>query len=166
MVCFALSLIIISRFTHLPSINIQDYKSQVIRGVAEMLHETLLICFILTNRWRPPLQKILTLILQHHPHFHTPNLWRTAVLHLCLYMRGWCMSVQVWVLALSTKMCLHRHTTGTVSSVAEQSNEPHDNLWHLDSFYWCGTLYVLSYKFLVATWCCKTYCHVLYIYCT
>ena len=82
---------------------------------------------------------ILIPILHHQPHFHTPNLWRTVVLHLCLCMEGWSMSVQVWVLALSTKMCLHTHTTGTVLSVARPLNEPqHATLW--------------------VPWLCKVYC--------
>ena len=86
------------------------------------------LTYILTNKWRrPPLKKILTLILQHQLHLHTPNLWRTVVhvcVCLCLCMGGWYMSVQVWVLALSIKMCLHTHTTGTVSSVARTLNKP------------------------------------------
>ena len=100
---------------------------------------TLLICSILTNRWRPPLKKILTLILQHQSHLHTPTWWRTVVLHPCLWTKGWSMSVQVWVLALSTKTCLHTHTTGTVSSVARSLNKPqHATLW--------------------VPWLCKVYC--------
>ena len=59
-----------------------------------MEHSSYLI-YILTNRWRPPLKKILTLILQHQPHFHTLTWWRTVVHHLCLYMEDWSMSVQV-----------------------------------------------------------------------
>ena len=87
------------------------------------------LTYILTNRWRrPPLRKIRTLTFQHQPHLHTLTWWRTVVHHLCLCMEGWSMSVQVCVLVLSTKMCLRTHTTGTVSSVAERTNEPHDNL--------------------------------------
>ena len=60
-----------------------------------MEHSSFLI-YMLTNRWRStPLQKILILILQHQPHLHTPTWWITVVLHLCLYMESWCMSVQV-----------------------------------------------------------------------
>ena len=88
------------------------------------------LVYMLTNRWRPPLQKILTLILQHQPHFHTLTWSRTVAHHLCLCMEGWSMSVQVWVLALSIKICLHTHTTGAVLSVGRPLNKPqHATLW-------------------------------------
>ena len=74
------------------------------------------ISILFANSLWPPLMKILT----HQLHLHTLTWWRTVVHHLCLYKEGWSMSVQVWVLALSTKMYLHTHTTGTVSSVASQ----------------------------------------------
>ena len=58
-----------------------------------MEHSSYLLHLI--NRWRPTLMMILTLILQHQLHLHIPNWWRAAVLHLCLCMGSWCMSVQV-----------------------------------------------------------------------
>ena len=54
----------------------------------------------------------------YQPHPHTRKLWKTAAPHLSLCMGGCCTSAQVWVLALSIKMCLHIHTTISVSSVA------------------------------------------------
>ena len=83
-----------------------------------------LCIIILTTRWRPPLMTIYSLTPRCQPRFHIPNLWRTVVLHLCLCMEDWCMSVQAWVLVHSTKMYLHTRTTGTVLSVAGPSNKP------------------------------------------
>ena len=95
------------------------------------------LCFYIPNLWRTVVLHLCLCmghwwpqILTHQPHCHTPNWWRTAVLHLYFCMESWSMSVHMWVLALSTKMCLHTHTTGTVLSVAGQLNKPqHATLW-------------------------------------
>ena len=94
-----------------------------------MFHCTMFV--LSANSWWPPLK-----ILTHQLCPHVPNWWRTVVLHLYLCMESWCMSVHMWALVLSTKMCLHTHTTGIVSSVAGQLNKPHHaTLWVQWLFY-------------------------------
>ena len=98
-----------------------------------------LFLVLFANSWWPPLMKILT----HQPHYHTPSWWRTAVLHLSLYMEGWSMSVQVWVLAPSTKMFLRTHTTGTVSSVASKCTCTSQPTHAMGTFLSCNLIWKL-----------------------
>ena len=99
-----------------------------------------------------------SLICWYQPfQYHTPNWWRTAVLHLSLCMEGLSTSVQVWVLAPSTKMFLRTHMTGTVLSVASKFN------MHITANTCNGNFSFLQFNL---TWWCKTgtYCLTLLMF--
>ena len=78
------------------------------------------------ERWKRNWSKI-SLIHWCQYHFHTHNLWRTVVLHLCLYMGHWCMSLQVQVRAPFIKMSPHTHKYNQHCVVKLQQSGP--GLW-------------------------------------